>query len=271
MKSLRLNDQDTMPILGFGTWQLSGETCYEAVKKALEVGYRHIDTAEMYGNEEEIGQAIRESDVPRSDIFLTSKVWYSNLRREDVFNSFEQSLRKLTTDYLDLYLIHWPNREIPMSETLSAMKELKDKGQIKAIGVANFTIRHIKEALETGVKISNNQVEFHPALNQKELKEFYSQNGIAMTAYSPLGRGTELKNPIVLEIAQKHKRSAAQVLINWLLGQDIAAIPRSKNPEHIEDNFKSLEWRLDDEDMEKLSAVDGWDRVVKPAHSEFDE
>ncbi len=260
-----------MPILGFGTWQLAGEICRDAVKKALEVGYNHIDTAEMYANEEEVGRAISESQIPRNEIFLTSKVWHANLRKDDVFRSFETSLRKLKTDYLDLYLIHWPNREIPVSETLSAMKELKDRGQVKALGVANFTIGHLEEALKTGVEITNNQVEFHPTLNQKELKEFCDKNRITMTAYSPLGRGAELKNPAVLEIAEKHGRSPAQVLINWLLGQNISAIPRSKDPEHIEDNFRALEWELDSEDVARLDAVGGYDRVVNPPHAEFDD
>ena len=260
-----------MPVLGFGTWQLSGEICCGAVKKALETGYRHIDTAEMYANEEEVGRAIAESGVQRGDIFLTSKVWHSNLRPDDLLKSFEESLRKLKTDYLDLYLIHWPNREIPVSETLSAMNELKDKGRIKALGVANFTIRHLEEALKTEIEITNNQVEFHPTLNQKELKEFCAQKGITMTAYSPLGRGVELKNPAVLEIAQKRGRSPAQVLINWLLGQNIAAIPRSKDPGHIEDNFKAVEWGLNEEDMAKLGKIGGKERVVNPPHAEFDE
>ena len=151
------------------------------------------------------------------------------------------------------------------------MKELKDKGRIKALGVANFTIGHLEEALKTGVEITNNQVELHPTLNQKELKEFCDKNAITMTAYSPLGRGAELKNPAVLEIAQKRGRSPAQVLINWLLGQNIAAIPRSKDPAHIEDNFKSLEWGLNEEDMAKLGKIGGKERVVNPPHAEFDE
>src|SRR3989344_682024 len=271
MKSLVLNAETSMPILGFGTWQLSGEICHGAVKKALEIGYRHIDTAEMYANEEEVGRAISESKIARNEIFLTSKVWHANLRRADLFESFEESLKTLKTDYLDLYLIHWPNREIPVSETLSAMNELKDKGRIKALGVANFTIRRLEEALKTEIEITNNQVEFHPTLNQKELKEFCVQEGITMTAYSPLGRGAELKNPAVLEIAQKRGRSPAQVLINWLLGQNIAAIPRSKDPGHIEDNFKAVEWGLNEEDMAKLGKIGGKERVANPPHAEFDE
>ena len=163
MEKFKLKDGNEIPALGLGTWQLIGETCTRVVRKALELGYRHIDTAEIYGNQREIGTAIK--GFPREELFITSKVWTNHLRYEDVLKACEQTLEELGTDYLDLYLIHWPSEEVPLRETLGAMKELKKKGKIRSIGVSNFEIKHLEEALKVaGDLVINNQIEFHPYL-----------------------------------------------------------------------------------------------------------
>ena len=271
MKTLKLKDGGEIPILGFGTWQLKGEECRRAVATALEVGYRHIDTAEVYENHSEVGKAIRQSRIKREELFVTSKVWRDDLRREDLAAACQRALEELKLDYLDLYLVHWPNRRIPIGETLEAMEKLKDKGLIKAIGVSNFTIAHLEEAAETGIGVANNQVEFHPTWNQKFLKEYCDKRGIVVTAYSPLGQGRDTKLTIVRQLANKYQKGACQVILNWLRAKDIVAIPRSANPEHIKDNFESLDWDLEPEDVEKLNKVGEQRRMLRPHFAEFED
>ena len=238
---LSLNTEASMPALGFGTWELTGQTCVQAVEKALAVGYRHIDTALMYNNHKEVGQAVKNSAVQRKDLFITSKVPRDSLQRKSVISACNLALEELGCKYLDMYLIHWPNREVPIKETLGAMQELKEQGFVKAIGVSNFTIQHLKDALKTGIQFSNNQVEFHPTLYQKELQEFCSQNNIVLTAYSPLGRGEDLNLEGIQNLAEKYSKSTAQIVLNWILKKGIAAIPKASNPEYIQDNFNALE------------------------------
>ncbi len=268
--SQKLNDNVSIPILGLGTWKLKNKDAEESINHALDLGYNHIDTAKAYGNHETIGRTIKNYGIDRNKLFITSKLWLTDYKKQDALDAGKKTLEELKMDYLDLYLIHWPDRSIPFQETLEAMQELKEKNMIKAIGVSNFTINHLKDALKTGIEITNNQVEFHPSLNQKKLKEFCEEKGIIITAYSPLGRGEDLEITQVKDIAQKYKKSEAQVLINWLIQQKIIAIPKASKLNHIEDNLKSLEWKLNQEDMEILNNLNSNNRTVKPSFQDFD-
>lgn len=260
-----------MPLLGFGTWRLWGEECRKAVIHALSVGYRHIDTAEMYENEKEIGEAIRENHIAREELFLTSKVWVENLWHDAVKKACKRSLRRLGTDYLDLYLIHWPDRSIPIEEPLGALAELQQEGKIRALGVSNFTIRHLKDALETGIPIANNQVEFHPSFNQTELQVFCEETGIWLTAYMPIGRGKDLQLPAVKAVAEKCDRPPSQVILQWLMQKKIAAIPKATTAEHIDDNFAATQWELAPEDVRYIDEnVRERKRLLNPWVADFE-
>ena len=199
---IKLNPKTNLPILGFGTWKLSGKTCQKAVEKALQIGFRHIDTAARYKNHKAISRAIQNSQIKRKDLFITSKVWRTNLKKENLKIDLLKTLDDLHLEYLDLYLIHWPSRIIPLKETLSAMRQLKEKKLIKAFGVSNFTIPLLKEALKTKIKISVNQIEIHPSFSQAKIVEFCQKNKIALIAYSPLGQGQDLNLPVVKKIAK---------------------------------------------------------------------
>ena len=269
MKSLPLNAETSIPILGFGVWQLRDDECVQSVLKALEVGFRHIDTADRYGNHAQVAQAIKESGIDRNELFITTKVPPTDIQKETLIADAKRYLEELQMDYVDLLLIHWPNKDIPIQESLEAMQELKQQGLIKAIGVSNFTIRHLEEALATGIEVSNNQVEFHPSLNQKRLKEFCDQHEITITAYSPIAQGQDLELPLIQELATKYDRSPAQVILNWLMAKNIVAIPRSSKPERIEDSFKSTEWELSPEDVQRIDELNTDNRLVMPPHAEF--
>lgn len=268
--TLSLNTGVEIPILGYGTWQLKGDECMRSTAKALEIGYRHIDTAAMYDNHAEIAKVLESSNLKRDELFIVSKVWRDSLHHQGVLDACRRALDELRINYLDLYLIHWPDRKIPIAETLEAMQELKDKGLIKACGVSNFTIRHIQDAVDTGIQFSNNQVEFHPTLNQKELKDFCDQHHIVMTAYSPIGRGEDLNHRTIQQLAEKYSRSPSQVILNWILNKDIVAIPKAANPDHIVDNFKTLEWNIAPEDSQLIDEIDQYSRLANPDFSDFD-
>lgn len=271
MITFPLTEKLEVPALGLGTWRLQGDQCLKAVSKALEIGYRHIDTADAYENHREVGEAIKKSNIPREEIFLTTKVWRDDLQQRDVLSAAKRFLEELQTDYLDLLLIHWPNPDIPIQETLEAFESLRAQGLIQGVGVSNFTIRHIKDALKTGVKINNNQVEFHPSLNQKELKAFCDDNDILLTAYSPIARGEDLELAVIQELAKKYDRPPSQVVLNWIIQKGMIAIPKSSKDEHILDNFKTLEWELDLDDVEKIDRVEGNNRVVHPSFASFED
>jgi diketogulonate reductase-like aldo/keto reductase len=206
-------------------------------------------------------------------------LWWSDLKAKDTLKACDRVLKELQTDYLDLYLIHWPNHEVPIGETLEAMQKLKEDRKIRHIGVSNFTIHHLQDALNwmthhsvhhKPVKIVTNQVEFHPSLNQDSLKKFCDDHEIVITAYSPIAQGYDLKLPVVKELAEKYGRSTSQIVLNWLLQKGIVAIPRSSSRDHIEDNFKALEWDLSKEDVKRLDSLDEGHRIVNPGHGEFD-
>lgn len=274
MVDITLKNGLTMPQLGLGTWQLQAEECKKVVLQALAAGYTHIDTAQMYANEDQVGAAISQIGTPRKDLFITSKVWRSNLAKDDVRKACVSSLQKLGIDYLDLYLIHWPNKDIPIRQTLEGFKGLVDDGLVKSVGVSNFTIAHLKEALpiadELGLPLVVNQVEFHPSLYQRDLLDFCSQHDIVLTAYSPLGRGEDVDNAIVRDIAKQHDCSPAQVVLRWSLQKGCVVIPKASSKQHLEENL-DLDFLLSDEQMSLIDGLDKGNRVVDPDFAEFDK
>ena len=268
-----LNNNIEIPALGFGTWQLTGNTCIKATQFALETGYRHIDTAEIYRNEEEVGIAIKNSKIQREEIFITSKVWQDELNYTRLIKSFELSLRKLKTNYLDLYLIHWPDKYIDMEEILKAFKILYDEKKIKSFGVSNFTINHLKDALKITSKIdlplTINQVEFHPLFYQKELLDFCDKNNIKITAYSPLAQGAVFKNKTIINISNKYNKNPGQIAIKWLLQKGLIVIPRSSNNIHTKENF-DFDFTLLEEDVNEIDSIKIHERLIDPGFAEFD-
>ncbi|WP_232701090.1 aldo/keto reductase [Halobacterium wangiae] len=255
-----------MPVLGIGTWQNEDHgQCAESVRTALDHGYRHVDTAQAYRNEEAVGRGIAESDVDREDVFLATKVWTSNLAHDDVLETTEESLDRLRTDYLDLLYVHWPANQYDPEETLSAFAELRDEGAIERIGVSNFEPRHLDEARDVlGEHPFANQVEFHPLLPQEDIQAYTQSNDVELVAYSPLARGEVFDVPEIQNVAEKHGVSEAQVSLAWVREKGATAIPKATGADHIEDNFASLDVELDDEDVEQIDSVGRRDRQVDP-------
>ncbi len=270
MRKVKLKHGNEIPLLGIGTWQLTGDNCIESIEYALEVGYRHIDTADMYGNHNEVGKGIKNSNVKRSELFVTSKVWRDNLKKDQLIDSLKRNLDELSLDYLDLYLVHWPDSNIPIMDTLEAMEKAKEKGLINSYGVSNFTIKHIERIHEEGFEISNNQVEFHPTLYQKDLYDFCMDHGIYLTAYSPIARGKDLDIKEIKDIAEEIGASTAQAILSWLLDKDIITIPKAGSKEHIEENFKSQDIHLSKEQTEIMDSLNQDMRLINPPFEEFD-
>lgn len=256
-----------VPALGFGTFKLTGEDATRAVKTALDVGYRHVDTAEMYGNEAEVGAGLAAGSVAREDIFLTTKVWPDNLRPNDLHRALDQSLAKLRTDYVDLYLVHWPNPDIPLAETLAAMQEVQAAGKVRRFGVSNFPVALMREAVETiGAPVLCNQIEYHPYLNQKPVLDYARAHDILVTAYCPLARGAVQDNALLKRIGERHGKSASQVTLRWLVQQDgVAAIPKSGTPANIKSNFEIFDFELSPDEMVEIGNLRGPGRLVDPA------
>ena len=256
MKILDLNGVK-VPALGFGTWNLSGATCRRMVDHALGLGYRHIDTATIYGNEVEVGQGIRDSGVPRGDIFLTTKVWSSSLAADAVKASAEESLRALGTDYVDLLLIHWPNPSVPLAETLGALADVRARGLTRRIGVSNFPVVLMEETVETlGADILANQVEYHPYLSQNRVLAYCRAHGITLTAYSPVARGRVNTDPVLADIGARHGKTPAQVALRWLIEQDnVSIIPKAAKPEHARDNLDIFDFELSAGDRAAIDAL----------------
>ncbi|MCC5847996.1 MAG: aldo/keto reductase [Verrucomicrobia bacterium] len=253
-----------VPALGFGTFQLKGDICRQAVTEALEIGYRHVDTARMYQNETEVGRGILESSVDRSDIFITSKIGREHLDAEGVLREAQNSLAELQTDYLDLLLIHWPNPAFPLSTTLETMRKLKEKGMVRHLGVSNFPSALLKEAVELA-PIFCNQVEYHPLLGQEALLAVAGEHDLMFTAYSPLAQGEVVKHPVLEAIGANHGKSGNQVGLRWLLEQpQVVAIPRSSKPEHIRQNFEVFDFALSEDDKEKIAKLPKEFRQINP-------
>ncbi|MFP4443563.1 MAG: aldo/keto reductase [Spirochaetia bacterium] len=272
MNYITLTSGDKMPQVGFGTWTLKGDECRESVEMALEEGYIHIDTAEGYKNHQEVARAIKNVGVSREDLFITSKVGSGHLKYEDTIKAGEETLRDLDTDYVDLFLIHWPRFiDVSMEETFKAMAELKRSGKIRNVGVSNFTVNHLRDALAvTDVPITVNQVEFHPFLYQKDLLDFCNENKIALTAHTPIAQGTIYEDEELKRIAGDHEKGLARVVLKWLADKGITVIPRSTKREHIRDNKDLFDWNLSQEISEAIDNIKKEHRFAKPDHFDPD-
>jgi 2,5-diketo-D-gluconate reductase B len=252
-----------IPKLGFGTWRLDGRDCVEGVADALAAGYRHVDTARMYGNEGDVGQGLRSSGVARSEVWLTTKVWPDDLAPERVRASLERSLRALGTDYVDLYMIHWPNPRVPLAVTLDAMTALREAGLTREIGVSNFTSQQFREALGLAPVLAN-QVEYHPYLDQSAVLEVCRERDAELTAYRPLVKGAALDDPVIAEIAAARGATPAQVTLAWLVGQDrVSAVPKASSPERRRENLGALELELTPEERARIDELPKDRRAVE--------
>ncbi len=244
-----------VPSLGLGTYRLSGEECARAVERALSLGYRHIDTAQMYDNEGEVGRGIQSSGIAREDIFLVTKVRTSAFSHDRTIRSTRESLRKLGTDYVDLLLMHWPNPSVPLEETLGAMRELQEEGSVRYIGVSNFPPSMVEEAAQHAT-IFCNQVEYHPYKAQDELLEQAGEMDYLLTAYSPVARGRVLNDRTLEEIGEAYGKTSAQVALRWLTQQQkVAAIPKATSEDHLESNLDVFDFELSEEEMVRIFGV----------------
>lgn len=245
-----------IPALGFGTSPMTGAFSADEVLAALRAGYRHIDTAWKYGTERAVGQAIRASGLPRQDIFLTTKVSHEYLRAEDFARSVDESLAALQVDTVDLLMVHWPNPEIPLAETMTALAKAKRQGLARHIGVANFNIALLDQAIRLCPEpLVALQAEYHPYLDQSKLLDAARARGLVYVAYCPLGRGRLFGDKVLAGIAQARGRTVAQVALRWLMQQNVAAIPRSSNPQRIADNYKVFDFTLSDDEMARIFAL----------------
>ena len=256
MEFLTLKTDAQIPQIGLGTFKLQGQSGVKAVESALQIGYRHLDTAAMYGNHKEVGQALQNSGIDRADVWITSKVWRDALAYDSVLRECDRALTELGTDYLDLYLIHWPNEDIPLADTFRALGHLLKKGKIRNMGVANFTIARLKRALSaTDIPITMNQVEYHPYLNQERLLTFCQENQIHLTAYCPIARGDVINDPIFQNLAKVHSKTPTQVTLRWLLQKGIVAIPKSGNPDRQRENLDVFGWELNADEMTQINTI----------------
>ena len=257
-----LNNDVEIPWLGLGVFKSEpGKTTEQAVRWALEIGYRHIDTAAFYANEEDVGRAVKDSGIDREEIFITTKVWNADQGFESALRAFEVSRKKLQMDVVDLYLVHWPVKNKSL-DTWKALEKLYADGKVRAIGVSNFLVHHLEEILgNSDVVPAANQVEFHPFLLQKELLDFDAKHNIRHEAWSPLTRAQRLDHPIITEIARKYDHTSAQVLLRWDLQLGVVTIPKSVHRDRIEENSRVFDFELAEDDMEKLNALDEGRRI----------
>lgn len=260
--TVTLNNGVKMPQLGLGVWKAKdGEETYAAVKHAIQHGYRAIDTAAAYKNEESVGKAIKDSGVPREELFITTKVWNADHGYDATIRAFETSLEKLGLEYLDLYLIHWPVKD-KYKDTWKALERLYSDGKVRAIGVCNFNIHHLEDLLAEAKTVpAVNQSEFHPYLTQEPLREFCKSKGIHFEGWSPLGNGKLLDNASIQEIAKKYNKTAAQVILRWHLQNDAITIPKSVTPSRIEENAAIFDFELTAEDMNTINSLNKDERT----------
>jgi 2,5-diketo-D-gluconate reductase B len=255
-----------IPALGLGTFGLNGRVAQRIVGHALEVGYRHVDTAQMYGNEAEVGAAVRRSSVPRDEIWLTTKIWPDHFRAGAFLRAAEERVRVLGTEP-DLLLLHWPNPDVPLAETVRALNDAKDRGFARHIGISNFATALIREAVaHSTAPLLVDQVEYHPYLDQSAVLAELAHQGMALTAYSPVGRGAVFRDSTLQRIGAAHGKNAGQVALRWLLQQGVAAIPRSAREANVEANFDVFDFALSDDEMAEISGLSRPDgRMVRPA------
>jgi 2,5-diketo-D-gluconate reductase B len=256
----------SLPRLGLGTYRMQGDVCRAAVESALGLGYRHIDTAEMYGNEDAIGPAIAASGVARKDLHVTTKVWHENLAPDAIRRAFDTSLKKLRLDRVDLYLVHWPSKNMNLPAIFETLLKLKDEGRTRAIGVANFNLALLKTVVEEiKAPIACNQIEYHAMLDQTPVRKYLAAKSIPLVAYCPLAQGRAATDPTLMAIGRKHGATAAQVALKWLLDQDgVAAIPKASRSESQKANLDALHVGLDDEDRQAIAALPKNMRCVNP-------
>ena len=246
---------EKVPSLGLGTYRLTGEACVRAVERGLSVGYRHLDTAQMYGNEAEVGRGIENSGVDRGEIFVTTKVWPSDFARDRVIRKTRESLKKLGTGYVDLLLMHWPGDGVPLGETLGAMRELQQEGGVLHIGVSNFSPSLVEEATEHA-EIFCNQVQYHPYRSQDALLDQAQKLDYLLTAYTPLSRGGVQGDATLREIGEAHGKTATQVALRWLVQQEkVSAIPKATGEEHLAENLDVFDFELSGEEMDRVFSL----------------
>jgi diketogulonate reductase-like aldo/keto reductase len=260
-----LNTDLKIPAIGFGTWQIENHNeAQEAVKIALDVGYRLIDTAKVYGNEEGVGKGIKESGLDRSDIFITTKLWNGDQGYDSALKAFDESLKRLGLEYLDLYLIHWPATD-KRAESWKALQKIYAEGLAKNIGVSNYTVRHLQELL-SGSKVvpAVNQIEFHPFIynDQKEVLEFCKEKGIIIEAYSPLARAKDLNNTTLHAVAERHGKTIAQIMLRWAIQHGTVPIPKSTNAGRIKENFNVFDFELAEEEMQSINRLSSGNHVT---------
>ena len=245
-----------IPAIGLGTWELRGRACARLVEQALRLGYRHIDTAQIYENEREVGDGLRASGVKRDDVFVTTKVWTTHFAPHDLERSTKESLSRLHLTAVDLLLLHWPNPRVPLAETLGALAHVKQLGLARHIGLSNFTVALIEEAVAACPEpLVCDQVEFHPYLDQTKVREACARNGMALVAYSPVAKGRIKGDQALAAIGQAHGKTAAQVCLRWLVQQNVSAIPRTSRVERLSENINIFDFELSSDEMAQISRM----------------
>lgn len=256
--SIRLNDGVEIPQIGFGVWQIENAEAPKAVRTAIEAGYRSIDTAAIYGNEDGVAAGIRAAGVPREQLFITTKLWNDRHGATNALKAFDESLKRLKVEYVDLYLIHWPTPRANLYvETWKALDEVRNSGRARSVGVSNFKVPHLERLMgETGIVPSINQIELHPRFQQRAEREFHGRHNIVTESWSPLGRGRAMKDPLIAGVAAKHGRTPAQVTLRWHIQNGLVAIPKSVTPARITENLEVFSFELTEDDMAKIATLD---------------